>query len=140
MANDKDAAADVDLAARLEAVESRQAAQGAAIQGIGQELKTALGNFSPVAARVAELSSAFQAANTRLTAMEATLVGLEDQSALGGQVEALRATLADIDARVTGIETTRARSGRLGNRLAGIEEKLAQLLPENQTPPDGGTQ
>jgi hypothetical protein len=134
---DKDAL-DVDLTARLEAVESLAATQGRAVQQLQAALSKALADFSPVAARTAELSSAFQAANTRLAALEATVVGLEDQAALVGQVEALRTTLGEVDARVTGIETTRARSGRLGNRLAGIEEKLAQLLPEDDT--NGGTQ
>jgi hypothetical protein len=127
-----------DLTARLEAVESLAAVQGATLQQVKIGLAKALNDFGPVAARVGELSSAFQAANGRLASMEASLAGLEDQSALTGQVEELRVTLAGMDARVTGIETTRARSGRLGNRLAGIEEKLAQLLPEDE-PTNGGT-
>jgi hypothetical protein len=124
------------LAALLEAVESRQATQASAVLQLQSSLTRALADFGPVAARVAELSSGFQAANARLAEVQETLAGITDQTELAAQVQAIRASLEGMEARVTGIETTRARSGRLGNRLAGIEEKLARLIPE---PPDGGT-
>jgi len=123
-----------ELTARVQAIESTQAAQGAALQQIGQELKTAVGNFTPTAARVSELSAGFQEANKRLAAAEATLVGMGDQAGMAEQVAAVRASLEEVANRLTVIETTRARSGRLAQRLAGIEAKLDQM-----TPPTGGT-
>jgi uncharacterized coiled-coil protein SlyX len=134
MANDKLAGLSIEeLAARLEAVESLATVQGQTLTAVKQGLAKAVNDFSPVGARVGELSSAFQEANTRLAAVEALLVGMETPDTPGDlaqQVEAVRASLGEVDARLSAIEQTRARSGRLSNRLAAIEAKLAEEDPQ----------
>lgn len=134
---DKAATTLPELAAQLQALEQVQAAQGQALLHAQSTLAQALKDFAPVAARVSELSAGFQEANGRLAAAEATLAGMGDQVDVSAQVAQIRLDLEQMRTRLTGVETTRARSGRLGARLAGIEEALAKLAG---TPPTGGTQ
>lgn len=126
------------LAAQVQALQSAQAIHAAAINDIGQQLAKALQDFAPVVARVSELSAGFQEANGRLAEAEATLAGMSDQAGMAERVAQMGTDLEQVKARLTGVETTRARSGRLGARLTGIEEALAKLA--GTTPPTGGTQ
>jgi hypothetical protein len=128
-----------ELTARLEAVESLANTQGQTLTAVKQGLAKAVADFSPVAARVSELSSAFQEANSRLTAVEALLVGMETPDTPGDlvqQVQDVRASLEAVDNRLAAVEQTRARSGRLGNRLTAIEDAINKLA---EPPADGGT-
>jgi len=140
MAADKLSLSIEELAARLEAVESLAAAQGRTLTAVSQGLAKAVSDFSPVGARVSELSSAFQEANRRLAAVEATLVGMETPDTPGDlaeQVEAVRSSLGEVDVRLTAVEQTRARSGRLGNRLAAIEDAINRLAGEDPPVTEG---
>jgi uncharacterized coiled-coil protein SlyX len=104
------------------------AALAVRITALEQTLATKMPGFEAVGGRVSELSTAFQAANARLSTLEAALIDLQAMPAPSD--EALEAIGARVDAlaeRVTAVENTRARGGRLSSRLASIETKLDQL-------------
>jgi chromosome segregation ATPase len=84
--------------------------------------------FQATGVRVAELSSAFQAANVRLRTLELAIEAL--QAAEPPDVSTLLARLADIETRLSSVERSGNRRGRLSSRLASIEEKLDRLDPE----------
>lgn len=129
MANENAAAEkDEDLAPRIAAVEQR-------ITAVETLLATKVPGFETVGARVTELSGAFLQANQRLTALEAGLEALQVTAPAPAEerLAAVEAGLSTLLERVDALAAVRARSG-LSGRLAGIEEKLDQLLPP------GGTQ
>ena len=123
---------------RLTAVETKNAQQDTQLATIAGNLQSAqnalakaVTDFSPVAARVTELSAAFLDANQRLSEVETSLMALqmpEDPGMdLAQQVNALRDTLNTLTARVELLATTRARSGRISTRLTSIEDILRQM-------------
>ncbi len=120
---DKEAAAEEGLAARIAALETRFTA-------LETMLNQKIPGFETVAARVTELSGAFQQANRRLAAIEAAVLALQEApSPVDEQrISAIEAGFTSLSATVTQLAATRGRSG-LSGRLRGIEEKLDQLLP-----------
>lgn len=122
MANEKAAFASSEevaaLAARLTAIE--------------QTLAEKIPGFEGVGARVSELSSAFQQANTRLSALEALVRNMTDQPATGeAALREINSRLSNLSDRLAVVEQTRARGGRLSQRLALIESRLPEEVNEN---------
>lgn len=120
---EKEAAAEEGLAARVAALEAR-------FTGMEQLLASKIPGFEAVGVRVTELSGAFQAANRRLTAIEAAVSEMQaaPPTVDEARIAAIEDSLLSLSATVTQLAATRGRSG-LSGRLRGIEEKLDQLLP-----------
>jgi hypothetical protein len=107
------------------------AALATRITALEQLLAQKIPGFEAVGGRVSELSTAFQSANQRLAGLESAVQELKDTPAPGGaeDIALLRSEVAAMSARVEAVEQTRARGGRLSNRLASIEAKLDQIVP-----------
>ncbi len=125
MANEKAAAADDGLAGQVAALAAR-------ITGIEQTLAAKIPGFEQVGGRVAELSTAFQAANQRLAAFDQRLTAIEEEPPAAGEeaLAALASALDNLAVRLAAVEQVRTRGGRLSRRLADIE---ARLPPEEET-------
>lgn len=108
-----------------EATEARLGELERRMTAVEQGLAKAIETFSPVGGRVAELSSAFQAANARLRTLELAIEAL--QNAEPPDVSALLARLTDIETRLGSVERSGNRRGRLSSRLAGIEAALERI-------------
>lgn len=108
------------------------AALAARITGIEQMLAAKIPGFEAVSGRVSELSTAFQAANARLANVETAIQEIRDTPAPGGaeDIALLRADVAALTERLSSVEQTRARGGRLSRRLASIEAKLDEVIGE----------
>jgi len=102
------------------------AALATRLTAIEQTLAQKMPGFEQVGTRVAELSTAFQSANSRLSALEVAVKALAEAPVSGGaeEVAALRSAVETLSTRLGVVEQTRARGGRLSNRLASIEAKL----------------
>jgi hypothetical protein len=87
----------------------------------------ALASFSPIGVRVGELSSAFQAANSRLVSAEGSIAELlgrgEDE-----RFQLIMDRLALIEQKIGAMQTAGSRGGRLSSRLANIEAALQKLV------------
>jgi septal ring factor EnvC (AmiA/AmiB activator) len=114
---------------RIAALEAGFAQAGPRITQVEQTLTAAIEQVTPLAGRVDQLSAAAVSFNDRLGAMETALTEWAEQNPAND--EQLAAGLARIEAletRLTIVEQTRARGGRLSNRLASIEEKLDTII------------
>jgi septal ring factor EnvC (AmiA/AmiB activator) len=123
---------------RITATEARYAAGETRLTSLEAGLSKALADFTPVAGRVGELSSAALSFNDRLTALE-TAVSNYIASAPPPDADRLAAVeqaLTAMDARLAGVEQSRARGGGLSSRLTGIEQAIREL--NGQTPEGGG--
>lgn len=107
------------------AAEERLAALEARVTQMEGKLTAAIADFSPVAARLAELSSAFQAANVRLRTIEQAVEAL--QNAEPPDFSAVLARVEEIASRLLNVERAGNRRGRLSSRLAEIESKIEKI-------------
>lgn len=123
MANEKAATAAAGFAS-----EEAVAALAVRLTAIEQTLAAKIPGFESVGGRVTELSSAFQQANTRLAAIETAVKALaEAPPPVGAEaLQAISDRLDNVSARLGVVEQTRARGGRLSQRLASIEARLPQ--------------
>lgn len=129
MASDK-AAASAGFASAEEV-----AALATRLTAIEQTLAAKIPGFEAVGGRVTELSSAFQEANRRLAAIETAVRALAEAPPPAGAeaIQALADRLDNVVSRLDVVEQTRARGGRLSQRLASIEARLPAA-------PEGGTE
>jgi chromosome segregation ATPase len=125
---------------RITATEQRYAAGEVRLTGIETGLRKAVEDFTPVAARVGELSAAALAFNDRLTGVETALADLAAAAPPAPEERLLQveAALNAMSARLDAVEQTRARGGRLSSRLQEIEARLDKVDPEAIT--EGGNE
>jgi hypothetical protein len=114
---------------RLDAIESALGNGGARITALEGQLQQAIDGVTPTVTRVEELSGAAVAFNERLNSAEQKLAEWLAQNPAGDErITALQEAVTALATRLTTVEQTRARGGRLSNRLANIESKLDQIL------------
>lgn len=121
---------------RITATEQRFAAGEARITDMERTVRTAVENFTPVATRVSELSSAAVAFNDRLNRVEQAIADLAAREPLPTEdrFAAIERAILDLGTRIGTVEAQRTRGGRLAQRLADIEARLPV------EPVEGGTE
>lgn len=125
-----------EVAAQVASLASAVAGLTTTVTQLAQQVAGAVQQFQPVAQRVTELSAAFLDANTKLNEVEAQVLVLQQsmgQAPAEERLAAMEASLGELGTKVARIETTGVRRTRLQQRLASIENKLDQLLPDDES-------